>query len=142
MDGGSSTAPTSAGQYFVDSVLVILLKIRVRRKSGKDLRPHRLPQSISLVAASVGVTIDKIEKGLEPFIAEKRHRMDHLTVEPGQTAGFSQKAVGFADGRPWYSAEFIGHADPLSAGFELKDSIDIEGCAPIHLAAAPDSIPT
>jgi 4-hydroxy-tetrahydrodipicolinate reductase len=95
------------------------------------------PQSISLVAESIGVKIEKIEKGLEPFIAEKPYRMDHLTVQPGQSVGFLQKAVGYVDGRPWYVADFIGHADPLSAGFELKDSIDIEGYAPIHLAVSP-----
>jgi 4-hydroxy-tetrahydrodipicolinate reductase len=95
------------------------------------------PQSISLVAESIGVRIEKIEKGLEPFIAEKPHPLDHLRVETGQTVGFLQKAVGYVDGKPWYSAEFIGHADPLSAGFEIKDSIDIEGYAPIHLAISP-----
>lgn len=95
------------------------------------------PQSISLLAESLGVKIEKIEKSLEPFIAERLHRMEHLTVQPGQTVGFLQKVVGYVDGKPWYSAEFIGHADPPSAGFEVKDSFDIEGYAPIHLAINP-----
>jgi len=95
------------------------------------------PQSISLVAATLGVKIEKIEKSLDPFIADKPCRMDHLTVEPGQTVGFLQKAMGYVDGRPWYVADFIGHADPVSAGFELRDSIDIEGYAPIHLSVSP-----
>jgi 4-hydroxy-tetrahydrodipicolinate reductase len=95
------------------------------------------PQSISLVAATLGVKIEKIEKGLDPFIADKPCRMDHLTVESGQTVGFLQKATGYVDGRPWYVADFIGHADPVSAGFELRDSIDIEGYAPIHLSVSP-----
>lgn len=95
------------------------------------------PQSISLVAATLGVNIQKLEKGLEPYVAEKQYRMEHLTVEPGQTVGFLQKAVGYADGKPWYVADFIGHADPVSAGFEMKDSIDIEGYAPVHLAVSP-----
>jgi hypothetical protein len=95
------------------------------------------PQSIALVAESIGVKIEKIEKGLEPFIAEKPYRMDHLTVQAGQSVGFLQKAVGYVDGRPWYVADFIGHADPVSAGFEVKDSIDIEGYAPIHLTTNP-----
>jgi 4-hydroxy-tetrahydrodipicolinate reductase len=95
------------------------------------------PQSISLVAAGLGVEIQKIEKSLEPFIAEKAYSMDHLLVEAGQTVGFLQKAVGYVDGKPWYVADFIGHADPVSAGFELRDSIDIEGYAPVHLAVTP-----
>lgn len=63
--------------------------------------------------------------------------MDHLTVERGQTAGFLQKAVGYVDGKLWYVAEFVGHADPISAGFEPKDTIDIKGYAPIHLTVEP-----
>jgi hypothetical protein len=95
------------------------------------------PQSISLVAASIGVKLERIEKSLEPFIAEKPYRMDNLNIKPGETVGFLQKAVGYVDGKPWYVADFIGHADPASAGFEQKDSIDIEGYQPIHLVVSP-----
>jgi hypothetical protein len=106
-------------------------------QAGKIYGHIGFPQSISLVAESIGAKIEKVEKGLEPFIADKPYRMDHLTVEPGQTVGFLQKAVGYVDGRPWYVADFIGHADPASAGYEIKDSIDIEGYAPVHLSVSP-----
>jgi hypothetical protein len=105
--------------------------------AGKIYGHIGFPQSISLLAKNLGFKIEKIEKSLAPFIAEKPYRMDQLTVQPGQTAGFLQKVVGYAAGKPWYTAEFIGHADPPSAGFEVKDSFDIEGYAPIHLAISP-----
>jgi hypothetical protein len=106
-------------------------------QAGKIFGHIGFPQSISLVAASIGVTVDEIRKSLEPFIAEKTYRMDQLTVEPGQSAGFLQKVVGYVEGKPWYVAEFIGHADPVSAGFEVKDTIDVEGYAPVHLMIEP-----
>jgi 2,4-diaminopentanoate dehydrogenase len=106
-------------------------------QAGKIYGHIGFPQSISLVAASIGVELEKIEKSLEPFVAEKPYRMDNLMVEPGQTVGFLQKVAGYVNGKPWYVADFIGHADPVSAGFEIRDSIDIEGHQPIHLVVHP-----
>jgi 4-hydroxy-tetrahydrodipicolinate reductase len=45
--------------------------------------------------------------------------------------------TGVVQGKPWYQAQFIGHPDPIVAGFEVRDSIDIEGYAPIHLSIKP-----
>jgi hypothetical protein len=95
------------------------------------------PQSISLIAAKLGVEIDPIEKRLEPILAEKPFTMDSLEIAPGQTVGFIQRVVGSTRGKPWYQAEFIGHASPSEAGFEAMDSFDIQGHPDLHFSIKP-----
>lgn len=95
------------------------------------------PQSISLLAAKLGVEIDGIEKHVEPIIAEKPCVMGNLEVAAGQTLGFVQRVIGSARGKPWYQAEFIGHANPSTAGFEVMDSFDIQGYPDLHFAIKP-----
>lgn len=99
------------------------------------------PQSISLLAARLGVEIDGIEKHLEPIMAERPYRMGDLEVTPGRTAGFIQRVIGSARGQPWYQAEFIGHASPAEAGFEVMDSFDIRGYPDLHFAIQPGCNP-
>jgi 4-hydroxy-tetrahydrodipicolinate reductase len=94
-------------------------------------------QSIALIAATLGVKIDAIEKDLEPIIAEKPYVMDTLEIAPGQTVGFLQRVVGMSKGKPWYQAEFVGHATPREAGLEVMDSFDIEGYPELHFAVKP-----
>jgi hypothetical protein len=95
------------------------------------------PQSISLLAAKLGVEIDGIKKEFEPIIAEKAYGMVALEIAPGQTVGFIQRAIGFARGKPWYQAEFTAHANPSGAGFDVMDSIDIQGYPDLHFAIKP-----
>jgi 2,4-diaminopentanoate dehydrogenase len=99
------------------------------------------PQSISLLAAKLGVEIDTIEKHLDPIIAEKPYEMGNLKVVAGQTAGFIQRVIGSARGKPWYQAEFIGHANPGEAGFKVMDSFDIEGYPNLHFGIDPGCNP-
>jgi 4-hydroxy-tetrahydrodipicolinate reductase len=99
------------------------------------------PQSIALLGARMGMTIDGIEKNLDPIIAKKAYRMGNLHIAPGQTVGFIQRVIGSAGGKPWYQAEFIGHANPTKAGFEVQDSFDIRGYPDFHFSIQPGCNP-
>ena len=95
------------------------------------------PQSISLLAAKLDVEIDEIEKHLEPILAEKPYAMGALEIAPGKTVGFIQRVIGSVRGKPWYQAEFIGHANPSAAGLPVVDSFDIQGYPNLHFSVEP-----
>jgi 4-hydroxy-tetrahydrodipicolinate reductase len=95
------------------------------------------PQSIRAVAGRLEVPIERLEKAIEPLIADREYPMDRMTVSAGQSAGFRQTVTAVSGGKPWFTAELIGHAAPEQAGFEREDTIDIEGDAPAHLSIRP-----
>ena len=95
------------------------------------------PQSMHLAAEQLEISIERIDKSQEPLLATTLYSMPHMKVLPGQTAGFVQAATAIAAGKPWFHAEFIGHANPPSAGFEPMDSIEIDGYAPIRYFVKP-----
>ena len=99
------------------------------------------PQSFHLAARSLGVSIDRIESGFEPLVADRAYDGANLRVEPGTTAGFVQRYRAICDGRPWMSAEFIAHVDPPAAGHEPSDSIEIDGYNAVNLAINPGCQP-
>jgi hypothetical protein len=67
--------------------------------------------------------------------------MGGLEVTPGRAVGFIQRVIGSSRGQPWYQAEFIGHANPSEAGFEVIDSFDIQGYPDLHFAVKPGCNP-
>lgn len=99
------------------------------------------PQSFHLVARCLDVQIDQIDSEFEPLIADQSHKGENLHVKPGTTAGFVQRYRAICDGRPWMSAEFVAHVDPLSAGHEPSDSIHIDGYNALNLTINPGCQP-
>ena len=49
------------------------------------------PQSMRVVAGRLGVEIERIERDLEPILAEQEHATASLRVKVGETAGFRQR---------------------------------------------------
>lgn len=95
------------------------------------------PQSMGIVARSLGIERIEFRKHFEPLVLDQTFRSDNVVVEPGRTGGWVQKAEGIVDGRPWFTAEFIGHVDPQSVGYELEDRISIRGTPDLHVRVAP-----
>ncbi len=80
--------------------------------SGSVLGHAGFPQSMSLVADALGLTIDRIDRSLEP-------------VMDGEiTAGVNQVYVAVVDGAPWFTASFFGHVDLASIGRDASDDIE------------------
>jgi 4-hydroxy-tetrahydrodipicolinate reductase len=88
------------------------------------------PQSMQLVAARLGVAVERIDGEIEPIVAERELVATHVTVARGQTAGFAQRYVAVAAGAPWFTALFTGHVD---ASRPTRDAIHVEADPPIHL---------
>jgi hypothetical protein len=92
------------------------------------------PQSMRLVGARLGVTVERIDREIEPIVAECEHVATHVTVAPGETAGFSQRYVATAGGAPWFTALFTGHIDSRRP---TRDAIHVDADPPIDLEISP-----
>jgi 4-hydroxy-tetrahydrodipicolinate reductase len=95
------------------------------------------PQSMRIVARRLGVTLERIEPRIEPIFGEQDHAGVHLAVAVGTSAGFVQHYIGYADGKPWFFADFTAHMDLASVGTSPHDEIWINGPTPVHLAIQP-----
>jgi len=93
-----------------------------RVSSGK-IRHVGLTESMHMVAAKLGWTLDRTEDVVEPVIAAEPVHGDGWTVEAGQATGVHQIGRGFVDGREVLSLIFraaVGQAEP-------RDTVTISG---------------
>ena len=95
------------------------------------------PQSMRVVAAAMGTTLQHVEPSIEPIIARASFADVAVPVLPGRTAGFHQRYVGFVDDRPWFEAGFHGHISPASAGLVPRDEIWVTGEPDLHYIIEP-----
>ena len=88
-----------------------------------------LPESVAMVADSLGLPVDQITETIEPKIATERVQTEYLTVEAGQAAGVHQIARGLADGKELIYMElqmYVGAKDPA-------DTVELKGHPNISL---------
>lgn len=99
------------------------------------------PQTVQVLAAKFGVRMDRLEKSMEPILADRAYEIRNMRLAVGQTAGFTQQATAFGNAfgndRPWFEAEFVGHVAPESAGLQTEDVFKIDGPASIAAAIRP-----
>jgi 4-hydroxy-tetrahydrodipicolinate reductase len=95
------------------------------------------PQSMRIVARKLGVELARIERRIEPILATQAHAATHLSVTPGETAGFRQFYTGVVDEHVWFECVFLGHLDPDSIGEPPRDSIAIDGTTPLRFVIEP-----
>jgi 2,4-diaminopentanoate dehydrogenase len=88
-----------------------------------------LPESVAMVADSLGLRVDEITETIEPKVATERVQTEFLTVEPGQAAGVHQIARGLSDGKELIYMElqmYVGAKDPA-------DTVELKGHPTISL---------
>ncbi|HTP69769.1 MAG TPA: hypothetical protein VMJ35_12760 [Dongiaceae bacterium] len=88
-----------------------------------------LPESVAMVADSLGLRVDEITETIEPKVATEHVQTEFLTVEPGQAAGVHQIARGFSEGREVIYMElqmYVGAKDPA-------DKVELQGHPNISL---------
>jgi 4-hydroxy-tetrahydrodipicolinate reductase len=88
-----------------------------------------LPESVAMVADSLGLRVDAITETIEPKVATARVQTEFLTVEPGQAAGVHQIARGLSEGKELVYMElqmYVGAKDPA-------DTIELTGHPNISL---------
>ena len=88
-----------------------------------------LPESVAMVADSLGLKVNEITETIEPKVATARVETEFLTVEAGQAAGVHQIARGLSDGKELIYMElqmYVGAKDPT-------DTIELQGHPNISL---------
>lgn len=91
-----------------------------------------LPESVAMLAAALGWTLDDVTEAMEPMVADERVVTDHVTVEPGDAAGIHQVATGVVDGEPAIELDlrlYVGAP-------ESHDSVSITGEPDVELRIA------
>jgi len=67
--------------------------------SAGKVRHVGLIESVALLAAGLGWSLDRIDETISPVLADRELRSEYLTVAPGQAAGVRQIARGFIGDR-------------------------------------------
>jgi len=103
-------------------------EFRAKVKEG-TIKHVGLPESVAMVADSLGLRVDEISETIEPKVATDRVQTEFLTVEPGQAAGVHQIARGLSEGRELIYMElqmYVGANDPA-------DKVELRGHPNISL---------
>ena len=88
-----------------------------------------LRESLEVVAAGLGWTLDSVEESLEPVVAEQPVQSEHFTVPRGKVCGIAQTAVGCHGGRERIRLTlkiYLGAANPV-------DRVQVHGTPPIDM---------
>jgi hypothetical protein len=103
-------------------------EFRAKVKEGV-IKHVGLPESVAMVADSLGLRVDDIAETIEPKVSTERVETEFLTVEPGQVAGVHQIARGFSEGKEVVYMElqmYVGAKDPA-------DTVELTGHPNISL---------
>jgi 2,4-diaminopentanoate dehydrogenase len=116
---------------------------RVRASLGIDMTPDAFragiadgsvvghagfPESLRILAAGMGRTLERIEVVSEPILADRPLTLpDRAVVRSGRTAGADQRATGWFGGEPWLEISMTLHVDPRVAGLAPTDRIELTG---------------
>lgn len=96
------------------------------------------PESISMIAKALGVTLDEIREVREPIISKVYRETPHVKVEPGMVAGCRHSGYGIKDGKVIIELIHPQQIHPHLEGVETGDYIEIEGTPRINLKISPE----
>ena len=116
---------------------------RVRASLGIDITPDAFsagiadgsvvghagfPESLRILAGSMGRTLERIEMVSDPILADRALTLpDGTVVAEGRTAGAEQRATGWFAGEPWLEISMTLHIDPGVVGLAPIDRIELTG---------------
>ncbi len=103
-------------------------EFRAKVKDGV-IKHVGLPESVAMVADSLGLPVDEIIETIEPKVATEHIKTEFLTVEAGQAAGVHQIARGLSAGKELIYMElqmYVGAKDPA-------DTVELQGHPKISL---------
>jgi len=103
-------------------------EFRAKVKEGV-IKHVGLPESVAMVADSLGLPLDEITETIEPKVATELVKTEFFTVEAGQAAGVHQIARGLSGGKELIYMElqmYVGAKDPA-------DTVELKGHPNISL---------
>jgi 4-hydroxy-tetrahydrodipicolinate reductase len=96
------------------------------------------PESIEMVCERLGLALDgPVEERFEPLIAATPAPTRYGEIDAGRTEGFVQRAVGTVEGEPRVQLELVLHLRPSASGYEVADSVSVDGRHPVQLTLQP-----
>jgi 4-hydroxy-tetrahydrodipicolinate reductase len=95
-------------------------------------------QSIAMIAAAVGWSIERVEECREPIVAMVRRETPFVTVEPGSVAGCRHTAVAYRRGAPVITLVHPQQIQPEREDVTTGDRIEIDGTPRVCLAGEPE----
>jgi len=113
-------------------------EFRLGLENGTIVGHIGFPQSIHMIASSLGIRLEKITQSVDPIISGTSRKTACAYVRPGQVAGCSHRAKGWAGGKPVIILEHPQQVQPEAEGVETGDFITIEGIPDIQVAIKPE----
>jgi 2,4-diaminopentanoate dehydrogenase len=126
---------------------------RVRASLGIDVTPERFragiddgsivghagfPESLRILATSMGRTLERIDVVSEPILATGPIALgDGTVVAARMTAGADQRATGWYAGEPWLEISMTLHVAPSVAGLSPTDRIELTGSHGLRVTVDP-----
>ena len=102
-------------------------EVFAERVKREEILGHAgFPQSMTVVADAMGLTIESIDKELLPLITEKEIDLpDRFVIAAGESAGVNQTYTAKVNGKTWFVSHFYGHVDLPSIGKSAVDEIEL-----------------
>lgn len=97
-------------------------EFRLKMSAGEITAHVGYAESIMLLGCVLGVSIDKVEEGQEPIIAEEPMETQYFKISPGRVSGIHGWGVGYVNGREFVRLDLLA-----SVGREDYDEVLIEG---------------
>jgi 4-hydroxy-tetrahydrodipicolinate reductase len=107
-------------------------------EAGTVLGHVGFPASIGMIAAALGVDIDRVVESREPIVSRVRRATPTVTIEPGRVAGCLHTAVGYRGERVFLRLVHPQQVQPELEGVETGDTIEITGTPNLRIAGSPE----
>lgn len=108
------------------------------RREGMVRGHIGFPESVHMIAGTLGWEIDRLEEWREPIVSQVRRETPFVVVEPGQVAGCLHRAVAYREGTPVITLTHPQQIHPQLEGVETGDLIEIKGRPEIRLSGSPE----
>ena len=107
-------------------------------KTGDIVGHVGFPESIGMIAKSLGIELDEIKEEREPIISNVYRETKFVKVDKGMVAGCRHIGYGIKDGKTIikmiHPQQVLPHLEKIDTG----DYINIKGNPPVNLAIKPE----
>lgn len=95
-------------------------------------------ESAGMIAAALGLPIDRFEQQMRPILTEVDRRSPHGFAPAGHVAGVHMSAQASAGGVEQISLLHPQQIEPQLAGVDTGDYVRLSGSPPVHMAIKPE----
>lgn len=107
-------------------------------KTGEIVGHIGFPESIRMIADSVGLKIDRIEETRKPIISSVYRETPHVKVQPGMVAGCEHIGIGYCNGKEVIKLVHPQQIHPHLENVKTGDYINIFGDPEVHMSNQPE----